>query len=135
MPRLAEVAIDWRVLAFTIGVAVATSVVFGLVPALASTSRVAARFITAGRGSVGAGGTAVRKVLVTAEFALAVVLLAGAGLLLRSYQRISAVDPGFSSERVLTFNLALPECEIRNERRDDALHRGLRRAARAAVPA
>jgi len=111
VPRLTEVAIDGRVLAFTVVVAVATSVFFGLVPALASTSRLAARFITAGRGSVGAGGTLVRKVLVTAEFALAVVLLAGAGLLLRSYQRISAVDPGFVSDRVLTFNLALPEAK------------------------
>ena len=109
VPRLSEVTIDWRVLAFTMGIAIATSVLFGLVPALASAGRGAARFITAaGRGSIGGSGTALRKVLVTAEFALAVVLLAGAGLLLRSYQRISAVDPGFSPDGVLTFNLALP---------------------------
>jgi putative ABC transport system permease protein len=109
VPRLTEVTIDWRVLAFTLGVALTTSVVFGLVPALASSGRRAARVITAaGRGSIGASGTAMRKVLVTAEFALAVVLLAGAGLLLRSYERIIAVDPGFTADRVLTFNLALP---------------------------
>ena len=112
VPRLREVTVDWRVLAFTLGSALATSVAFGLVPALASTGGVAARFITAaGRGSIGASGTAVRKMLVTAEFALVVVLLVGAGLLLRSYQRISAVDPGFAADRVLTFNLALPNAK------------------------
>jgi putative ABC transport system permease protein len=112
VPRLAEVAIDWRVLAFTMGTALATSVVFGLIPAVASAGRGATRFISsAGRGTVGPGGTTLRKILVTAEFALAVVLLAGAGLLLRSYQRISAVDPGFVPDRVLTFNLALPSAK------------------------
>jgi predicted permease len=108
VPRLSDVTIDWRVLAFTLGVALVTSAVFGLVPAVASTARVAARSIAAaGRGSVGAGA-ALRKILVAGEFALAVVLLAGAGLLLRSYERISAVDPGFAVDRVLTFNIALP---------------------------
>src|SRR6185436_2692257 len=112
VPRLAEVTLDWRVLAFTMGTALATSVVFGLVPAMASAGRGATRSISsAGRGSVGSGGTRLRKILVTAEFALAVVLLAGAGLLLRSYQRISAVDPGFEPDRVLTFNLALPQAK------------------------
>ena len=110
IPRLGEVGLDWRVLAFTIAVAVATSVVFGLVPALTATGSVVARFVsTAGRGSVGSGGTRVRKTLVVCEMALAVVLLIGAGLLIRSYQRISVVDPGFSADHLLTFTVALPE--------------------------
>jgi putative ABC transport system permease protein len=121
VPRLAEVTLDWRVLAFTMGTALATSVVFGLVPAMASAGRGATRSISsAGRGSVGPGGTRLRKILVTAEFALAVVLLAGAGLLLRSYQRISAVDPGFVPDRVLTFNLALPSAKYES---NDAVSR------------
>jgi putative ABC transport system permease protein len=121
VPRLVEVTLDWRVLAFTMGTALATSVVFGLVPAMASAGRGATRSISsAGRGTVGPGGTRLRKILVTAEFALAVVLLAGAGLLLRSYQRISAVDPGFSPDRVLTFNVALPSMKYES---NDAVSR------------
>ena len=110
IPRLGEVGLDWRVLAFTIAIAVLTSVVFGLVPALAATGRHRRRFVsTAGRGTVGPGGTRVRKTLVVCEMALAVVLLIGAGLLIRSYQRISDVNPGFSADHLLTFHVALPE--------------------------
>ncbi len=110
IPRLADVGLDWRVLAFTIAVAVLTSVVFGLVPALAATGGGVAKAIsTAGRGSIGASSTRVRKMLVVCEMALAVVLLVGAGLLIRSYQRISVVNPGFSPDHVITFTVALPE--------------------------
>jgi putative ABC transport system permease protein len=110
IPRLGEVGLDWRVLAFTVAVAVLTSILFGLVPALTTTGQGIARFIsTAGRGAVGAGGTRLRKTLVVSEMALAVVLLVGAGLLIRSYQRISAVDPGFAADHLLTFTVALPE--------------------------
>ena len=74
IPRLADVGIDLRVLAFTAAVAVATSVVFGLAPALASTGAAVARFIgSAGRGAVG-GGTRMRKLLVVCELALAATL-------------------------------------------------------------
>ena len=110
IPRLGEVGVDWRVLGFTVAIAVLTSVVFGLVPALTATGGGVARFVsTAGRGSVGPGGTRIRKTLVICEMALAVVLLIGAGLLIRSYQRISAVNPGFSTDHLLTFTVALPE--------------------------
>jgi putative ABC transport system permease protein len=112
IPRLAEVGIDWRVLAFTVATASVTSVVFGLVPALASTGDTVARFVsTAGRGSIGHGRTRIRKTLVVCEMALAVVLLVGAGLLMRSYQRISDVNPGFSPDHVLTFTISLPEAK------------------------
>jgi putative ABC transport system permease protein len=112
IPRLQDVGIDWRVLAFTVAIATMTSVVFGLVPALASTGGTVARFIsTAGRGSIGHGRTRVRKALVVCEMSLAVVLLVGAGLLIRSYQRISDVNPGFSPDHLLTFAVTLPEAK------------------------
>jgi len=103
IPRLAGVGIDWRVLAFAAAIALATSVVFGLVPAVAAAGTALPRAITAaGRGSVGPGGTRTRRILVTCEMALACVLLVGAGLLVRSYQRLSAVNPGFSADHLLT---------------------------------
>ena len=114
IPRLAEVGVDWRVLMFVVAVAVTTSVVFGLVPALATTGRSFARLVsTAGRGLVGEAGTRVRRTLVVAEMALAVILLVAAGLLMRSYQRISNVDPGFSPDHVLTFSIGLPESKYK----------------------
>jgi putative ABC transport system permease protein len=114
IPRLAEIEIDWRVLAFTIAMAVVTSVLFGLVPALATTGSAVAHFVsTAGRGAVGHGSTRIRKTLVICEMALAVVLLVGAGLLIRSYQRISGVNPGFSPDHVLTFTIGLPEAKYK----------------------
>ena len=112
IPRMDDVAIDGRALAFAAIVAGATSVLFGLVPALATTASSFSQAIArAGRGSVGAGGTRARRALVIGETALAVVLLAGAGLLVRSSQRLSAVDPGFSADHVLTFHIALPEAK------------------------
>ena len=112
IPRIAEVAIDGRVLAFAVIVSAATSVVFGLVPAIATTGAAFSRAIGgAGRGPVGASGTRTRRVLVMCETALAVVLLVGAGLLVRSYQRLSGVDPGFAADHVLTFHIALPEAK------------------------
>ena len=112
IPRLADVAIDWRVLVFTAACAIATSVVFGLAPAIASTGGAVARFIVnAGRGTIGATGTATRKALVICEMAVAVVLLVGAGLLVRSYERLLGVHPGFSPDGVLTFHVALPEAK------------------------
>jgi putative ABC transport system permease protein len=110
IPRLSEVAIDLRVLAFTIVSAIGTSVLFGLVPALsASAAGVAQSIGSAGRGAVGPGGPYTRRALVVCEMALAVVLLVGAGLLIRSYERLQQVQPGFDPEGVVTFNLSLPE--------------------------
>src|SRR6185295_1990628 len=111
-PRLSEVAIDLRVLAFTIVSAVGTSVLFGLVPALSASGGSVARSVgSAGRGAVGAGGSYTRRALVVCEMALAVVLLVGAGLLIRSYERLQQVHPGFDPDGVVTFNLSLPEAK------------------------
>ena len=112
IPRLSAVTMDARVFIFAVNITVATSVMFGLVPALTATGGAFARLITsAARGSIGPAGSRVRKALVVCEMSLAVVLLIAAGLLMRSYRSISAVDPGFSPDHVLTFNLALPEAK------------------------
>jgi predicted permease len=114
IPRLAEIGIDGRVLAFTFAVALATGVIFGLAPALRA-SRVDpnSALKEGGRASVGTsafglGHGQLRKILITAEVALSLVLLIGAGLLIRSYARISNANPGFNPHNVLSLRVSLP---------------------------
>jgi putative ABC transport system permease protein len=109
LPRQASVAMDPRVLGFAIALSVLTSLVFGLVPALravrgdpADELRGAGRTATSGRGA-----SWLRSGLVVAEMALSLVLTAGAGLLLRSFLAVRAVDPGFSVAGVWTVPLNL----------------------------
>jgi len=114
IPRLGEVGVDLRMVGFTFAVALGTTLVFGLAPALRA-SRVdpASALKEGGRGSRGSsafglGHDRLRKLLVTGEVALSLVLLAGAGLLVRSYQRILSASPGFDPHNVLTFRLSVP---------------------------
>jgi putative ABC transport system permease protein len=109
VPALATVRLDPLVLAFTAAVALATGVVFGLVPGLHAGARSVAPHLKDGARTIDTPGRErVRRLLVAAEIALSVVLLAGAGLLLRSLDRLQSVDPGFQPERLLTFNLTPP---------------------------
>jgi putative ABC transport system permease protein len=111
LPRLEEVTIDWRVLAFTLSMSVLTGVVFGLAPALSSVrSDLNSILKTSGRGTTGSRSRARwRNALVVSEIASCVVLLAGAGLLIRSFARLESVNPGFRPDHVLTMQIALPE--------------------------
>jgi len=111
IPRAVNVGIDLRVLGFTLGVSILTGVIFGLAPAFHSAKR---ELIDAlkegGRGtSEGARRNKVRSALVVSELAIAVVLLVGAGLLIKSLWRLQKMNSGLQPQNVLTFNVGLPE--------------------------
>jgi len=110
LARTSEIAVDFRVLAFTFIVALATGVLFGLAPAVQASRFNLNRFLgESGRGSSsGPGGVHLRGALVASQLAIAFVLLIGAGLLLRSFNRLRQVDPGFRADHVLTFLLEVP---------------------------
>jgi predicted permease len=102
-PRLADVALDWHVLLFTAGLVIFTGVVSGIAPAFQSSRTELTESLKAGsRGATVSTSRRVRSVLVVGELALAVLLVSGAGLLIRSLWALSHVDPGFRSENVLT---------------------------------
>ena len=107
LPQEAVVTLDARVLLFTFGVSVLVGVLFGLVPALQATKTdLAATMKEGGRGSTaGSGRRIMRDALVVAEIAIAFVLLAGSGLLIRSFFRLINVDTGMNTTSVLTFGL------------------------------
>ena len=111
VPRLAETRTDGWVLAFTFGAALISSLLFGLAPAL-QVSKVdlerCALKQGGTRGSAGGAAGRIRSALVIAEIALSVVLLAGAGLLIRSFEALLDVDSGFRPERVLIARTSFP---------------------------
>jgi len=108
-PRLQEVGVDSSVLLFTLAVSLGTGILFGLAPALrASRPDLSAVLKEGARSSRGRLAVQARSVLVVVETALAVVLLAGAGLLLRSFGELLHVDPGFNPKHAIAFNLAPP---------------------------
>ncbi len=110
LSKLQDVSIDVRVFLFTLGVSALTAIVFGGVPALlASRTRPGETLGEVSRDTAGGtSGRLVRRVLVVAEVALAVVLLVGAGLLIRSFQQLRQVDTGFVTENRLTMKMVLP---------------------------
>jgi len=111
IPQLVGISIDGRVLVFTGGLSLLTGVVFGLVPALRISATTRNDDLREGVRTSGAGHVTFRKALVASEVALALVLLAGAGLLLRSFSKLRGVDRGFRSDHLLTMNLGLSEAK------------------------
>lgn len=109
LPRISEIAISGRVVGFTFAAALATGVVFGLVPALQFSNPDVLSALKDGRSPAARSRRAVRSSLVVAEFALAMVLLVGAMLLLRSFWRVQQVETGFDGRNVLTARLWLPQ--------------------------
>jgi putative ABC transport system permease protein len=107
IPRSREISLDWRVLAFTVGLSFVTGLLFGLVPALqAGVVDVHETLKETGRGM--SGRHWLRSSLVVVEVATTLVLLIGAGLMIRSFYRLQQVNPGFSYEHLTSFTVALP---------------------------
>ena len=107
--RLELVTIDGWVLAFTLTLSLASGIVFGAIPAFTGSAGLRDALKDGGRGGSGARGTRTRGMLVTAEVALALVLLVGAGLLLRSFLRLVDVNPGFDRTHTVTMRISLPQ--------------------------
>ena len=117
IPRLDQVGLDGTVLAFTFGVSLLTGLLFGAAPAMRLARADLWELLKeGGRGAEGGAGAGpgadrFRSALVVAQTAIAVVLLAGAGLLFESFRKLRSVDPGFSPANVSTFHTSLPEAE------------------------
>ncbi len=113
LPRLGEIGVDPRVFAFTLAVALLTGVVFGLYPAWAA-ARAGGVQPGASRGaSAGRAQQKMRSTFVVAQLALALVLLVGAGLLVRTFWNLRGVDPGFQAAQLLTFRVELSDTRYR----------------------
>jgi putative ABC transport system permease protein len=109
IPRVTELALDPTVLVVTLLVTLGTGVIFGLAPAWqAARGGAGAALKEGGRSSTGSSGRWMRHSLLVAEVALSIVLLVGATLLIRSFAKLTSVDPGFDADRVLAFQVALP---------------------------
>jgi putative ABC transport system permease protein len=124
---LFEVRMDAAVLAFTAGVALLTGVLFGSIPALQlSRAALMGALKEGGRGALsGHSSVRARNSLVVMEMTLAVTLLAGAGLLINSFARLTRVDPGFDPERTLAFGLWAPPAEYESDERVTGLFRSV----------
>jgi putative ABC transport system permease protein len=109
LPAGEGVVLDRTVLGFTLGISVVTSLVFGLIPAAHAAGRdLEASLRESGRGSGGVERQRTRRLLVVTEIALALLLLVGTGLMVQSFHRLQAVDPGFNPEGVVSARLSLP---------------------------
>jgi predicted permease len=127
LPRLNEISLDVRVLGWALGISVLAGILVGLSPAMATLRRDLRPSGEEGGRSV-SGGVATRRIrraLVIADFALAIVLLAGAGLLVRSWWYLNSIDPGFRAERVLMIELSAPPAFNIPAQRSQLYHRVL----------
>jgi len=116
IPRVHEIAVDPRMAGFTLLISVVTGVLFGLIPALqVSKPALADALKESGRASAGLHRSRLRSVLVISEVALSLVLLIGAGLMIRSFAKLNQVDPGFNPSRLLTLGVTL----LRNKYPED----------------
>jgi putative ABC transport system permease protein len=122
IPRIGEIRLDIAVIGFALGLAVVTGILFGLLPAVQATGRELRTFLSqAGRGLTGRSER-LRSALVVSEIALTLVLLTGAGLLLKSFLRMRAVDPGFRAENVMTMTVDLPDTLYKTTSSVQAFH-------------
>jgi predicted permease len=108
LPRSSEVSMDVRVLLFTLGVSLLSGVAFGLAPALQFARVNILQVLRQTTRGAGGGRRQLQSFVVAAEVALSIVLLVGAGLMLRSFSALLRVDPGYNPEHAITFSLSLP---------------------------
>jgi putative ABC transport system permease protein len=129
LPRIGELGLDWRVVDFTLGVSLLTGVVFGLVPALQTTRPGLSEELKEGGGKTTEGRRRhrLRSALIVAEVGVALVLLIGAGLLMKSFSLLYRVDPGFDARGVVTLKLALPDTKYKEEAQQAEFFRQLQR--------
>jgi predicted permease len=127
LPRLNEVSLDLRVLGWALAVSLLAGIVVGLAPAITALRRdLRTSGEKGGRGVTGGAATRrIRRALVVAEFALAIVLVVGAGLLIRSWWNVKSIDPGFRPERILVMELSSPTTFSVPAQRTDLYHRVL----------
>ena len=126
IPRVADVRLDGTVLAFAALASLVTGVLFGLAPAWqASRTSVGVVLKEGGRSSSTSGGRWVRSGLLVAEVALSIILLTGAVLLLRSFSRLTNVDPGFRPDNVLSFQVSLPSASYKTPETHRAFYQKL----------
>jgi putative ABC transport system permease protein len=125
--EMKSVSIDYRMLTFTLLTTVITGLAFGVIPALASSRLDLQDALKEGSRSAsgGAGGRRTRKALVVAEIAMTLLLLVGAGLLIRSLARLHSVDPGFDPRNLLTVRLILPGSKYREPQQVTGFYRDL----------
>jgi putative ABC transport system permease protein len=120
MPYLATLALDLKALGFTFAIATLTGVLFGLAPALQSSKPDLSETLKEGRTSGGTIRARLRSLLVVSEIALAMMLLIGAGLMMKSFYRLLNVNPGFRTDNLLTLQVGLPEDKYSDETRPPA---------------
>jgi putative ABC transport system permease protein len=130
IPFAYEVGVDWRVLLFTAAVSIVAGVLFGIAPGLHRSGGSQYEVLKdAERGNAGGTGPSARRALVVAEFAIALVLVVGASLLIRSFVRLQDVNPGFSPDHLVTAQVALPSAQYRDDKAIVALWDELLRRA------
>ena len=122
IPRLEEVHLDAAVLAFTIGLSLITALCFGILPALQSARRPPAEAMSHSTRIVGGAQARLRGVLVAGEMAFALVLLAGAGLMIKSFLRLRGADKGYDARNVMTMAVDLPAARYPDAVRQRAFH-------------
>ena len=131
-PRLDQVGIDYRVLTFAFGISAITGILFGLVPALqASKLDVSSTLKEGGRSAEGHRRTNARSLLLIGEVALSLVLLVGAGLLIKSFVRLQEVRTGFNPHNVLVASIALPGAKYKDQQRPEFFRQLMERVAAA----
>ena len=128
LPRVSSIGLDWKVVAFALGVAVLTGLLCGLIPALAAArTQVNEGLKEGGRtGTSGGGHARLRSILVVAELAVALVLLTASGLLLRSYEKMRSVQLGFRPDHTLTASYSLPRQQYSTQASVDAFNIAVR---------